>query len=202
MTQPIQDPIQDEEQYRGAVESENAEAWAPAPDEGTGDDHDSETSAPEQAEPSIEAQLQTERERAQGYLEELQRERASFINFRRRTEQEKETWTRDANSALIFNVLPVIDDFERARDNIPADQQDSAWVDGMMLVGRKLLSTLELAGLRPIEAVGKPFDPTVHEAVSVQPVEGQEAGIVLEEYRKGYKIGDRVLRPSMVKVSG
>ncbi|MDP9382080.1 MAG: nucleotide exchange factor GrpE [Chloroflexota bacterium] len=202
MTQPIQDPIQDEEQYRGAVESENAEAWAPAPDEDTGDDRVSETSAPEQTEPSIEAQLQTERERAQGYLEELQRERASFINFRRRTEQEKETWTRDANSALIFNVLPVIDDFERARDNIPTDQQDSAWVDGMMLVGRKLLSTLELAGLRPIEAVGKPFDPTVHEAVSVQPVEGQEAGIVLEEYRKGYKIGDRVLRPSMVKVSG
>jgi molecular chaperone GrpE len=152
--------------------------------------------------PEAERQLAAERERSSGYLEELQRERASFINYRRRTEAEREGWSREANSALIFNILPVLDDFERARQTIPADQRDSAWVDGLMLVGRKLLSTLELAGLRPIEADGKPFDPALHEAVSVVPAGDRESGIVLEELRKGYKIGDRVLRPSMVVVTG
>jgi molecular chaperone GrpE len=191
-------PIEDEQQYQGAVESEDAATWAPEGEAAAGDGG---AEATAEAQPDLEQQLGKERERAQGYLEELQRERASFINYRRRTEAERENWGRDANSALIFNILPVLDDFERARENIPADQKDSAWVDGMMLVGRKLLSTLELAGLRPIEAVGKPFDPALHEAVSVQPVEGQEPGIVLEEYRKGYKMGDRVIRPSMVQVS-
>lgn len=160
--------------------------------------------AEEQPEPAddLAVQLAQERAKSGGYLEELQRERASFINFRRRTEQERENWNRDANAALIFNILPVLDDFERARDAVPGDQSDSAWVDGMLLVGRRLYSTLELAGLRQIEAVGKPFDPSLHEAVSIQPVEDQEAGIVLEEFRKGYMLGDRVLRPSMVKVTG
>lgn len=157
---------------------------------------------PESPEEALAAQLAQEREKSGGYLEELQRERASFINFRRRTEQERENWNRDANAALIFNILPVLDDFERAKDAVPSDQSDSAWVDGMLLVGRRLYSTLELAGLRQIEAVGKPFDPALHEAVSVQPVEDRDAGLVLEEFRKGYMIGDRVLRPSMVKVTG
>lgn len=152
------------------------------------------------AEPDLEQQLTSERERASGYLEELQRERASFINFRRRVEQEKEGWGREANAALIFNVLPVLDDFERARDAIPAGQQDTPWVDGLMLVGRKLYSTLELSGLKQIDAVGKPFDPSLHEAVAVEEAGDQEHSIVVEEYRKGYTLGDRVLRPSMVKV--
>ncbi len=151
---------------------------------------------------TAEEQLTLAQERANGYLEELQRERASFINYRRRTEQERENWAREANAALIFNVLPVLDDFERARVAIPIDQPESAWVDGLMVDGRKLDSTLELAGLRQIEAVGKPFDPTRHEAVSVQPPDGGESGLVVEEYRKGYMLGDRVLRPSMVRVTG
>lgn len=161
------------------------------------------TEAAEPASPeiSLEEQLAQEQERSSGYLEELQRERASFINYRRRTEQERENWAREANAALIFNVLPVLDDFERARSAIPDDQQDAAWVDGLMLVGRKLDSTLELAGLRQIEAMGKPFDPTRHEAVSVQSAEDEEPGMVVEEYRKGYMLGDRVLRPSMVRVT-
>ncbi|MDQ3326994.1 MAG: nucleotide exchange factor GrpE [Chloroflexota bacterium] len=151
---------------------------------------------------TLEEQLAHAQERASGYLEELQRERASFINYRRRTELERENWAREANAALIFNVLPVLDDFERARVAIPAEYQESAWVDGLMLVGRKLDSTLELAGLRQIEAVGKPFDPSRHEAVSVQPPDEAESGLVVEEYRKGYMLGDRVLRPSMVRVTG
>lgn len=195
MTQPVQDEQQMPEEDMTATEEAPASTSTDTPTD----------TLDEQAEPStadLEAQLAQERERSGGYLEELQRERASFINFRRRTEQERESWNRDANAALIFNILPVLDDFERARDAVPEDQKDSPWVDGMLLIGRRLYSTLELAGLRQIEAAGKPFDPSLHEAVSVQPVEDQEAGIVLEELRKGYMLGDRVLRPSMVQVTG
>jgi len=195
MTQQIENeqPADSQELVEPLIEDEAAEQL---------DDTDqTEATAPASPEITLEEQLAREQERSSGYLEELQRERASFINFRRRTEQERENWAREANAALIFNVLPVLDDFERARGAIPEDQQDAAWVDGLMLVGRKLDSTLELAGLRQIEAMGKPFDPTRHEAVSVQPAEGEEPGMVVEEYRKGYMLGDRVLRPSMVRVT-
>lgn len=181
--------IENEDQYGGAAPTEvETSEEAPAPD-GAGVEQD------------IQGELARERERSDGYLEELQRERASFINYRRRMEQEKESWSREANAALIFNILPVLDDFERARGAIPTDQQGSAWVDGLMLVGRKLDSTLELAGLKAIDAVGKPFDPALHEAVSVEEGADGEPQIVVEEYRKGYTLGDRVLRPSMVKVT-
>ncbi len=155
----------------------------------------SETEAP------LEVRLTQEQERASGYLEELQRERASFINYRRRMEQERESWGREANAALIFNLLAVLDDFERAKQAIPEDQRSASWVEGLMLVGRKLYSTLELAGVKAIEAVGKPFDPALHEAVAVQEADDVEHGTVLEEFRKGYLLGDRVLRASMVKVA-
>jgi len=153
------------------------------------------------AQADLEQQLQQEREKAQGLLDELKRERASFINYRRRIEQEKESWSREATASLIYNLLSVLDDFERAKKAIPEEFKGSPWVEGLLLVERKLFSTLELAGLKPIEAVGKPFDPNIHEAVSTEPVEGVEHGTVVEEYRKGYMLGDRVLRPSMVKVA-
>lgn len=151
---------------------------------------------------SPEQQLEEERQRAATYLDELQRERASFINYRRRSEQERAQWGREAQAGLIVDLLPVLDDFDRARETIPADQQQSAWVDGLMLVARKLNSTLELAGLTPIPAQGQPFDPALHEAVSTAPAEeGQQPGTVVQEFRKGYKLGDRVLRPSIVVVA-
>ena len=189
-------PAQEDPQYNGGTEPE--ETMETSPDEAAAHTPPAEPSA----EPGLQEQLDAERERSAGYLEELQRERASFINFRRRTDQEREGWSREANAALLFNLLSVLDDFERARDAIPMEQQTTPWVEGLMLVGRKLHSTLELAGLRQIEAVGRPFDPSLHEAVAADPSSDAEAGAVLEEYRKGYMLGDRVLRPSMVKVAG
>ncbi len=173
----------------------------PVPAEETEDGQQAASDSEEAAAPTIEQQLTEERDRSAAYLEDLQRERASFINFRRRAEQEREQWSREAAAALIYNLLPVLDDFERAREAIPADQQGSPWVDGILLVGRKLYSTLELAGLRAIEADGKPFDPALHEAVSTAPAEDGESGAVLKELRKGYLLGERVLRPSMVIVA-
>ena len=175
--------------------------FADGADEGAAASAHVEASEQDGAAQGPEQQLEEERRRAATYLDELQRERASFINYRRRSEQERTQWSREAQAGLIMDLLPVLDDFDRARETIPADQQQSAWVDGLMLVARKLNGTLELAGLTPIEARGQPFDPALHEAVSTAPAEeGQQPGTVVQEFRKGYKLGDRVLRPSIVVV--
>jgi molecular chaperone GrpE len=190
-------PVENEETQPEAVAEAPPDGQAPA----TGAPEEAATRPEAAAEPDLEAELRRERERSGGYLEELQRERASFINYRRRTEQEKEELSRAANAGLMFNLLAVLDDFERARANIPQDQLKEPWVEGLLLVGRKLYSTLELAGLKPIEAVGRTFDPRLHEAFAAGPGGDLEPDTVIEEYEKGYMLGDRVLRATKVKVS-
>lgn len=195
--EPIDPTGEETQQPLGATETDPVAAAAGVePEEAHGAAPPSEDAAAPAA-----GQVETEREPAGGFLEELQRERAAFINYKRRTEQERATWGHGATAALIHNILPVLDDFERARASIPPEQASSSWVEGLMHVGRKLESTLELAGLRPIEAVGTAFDPALHEAVSSAPAEDGESGVVLEEFRRGYRLGERVLRPSMVQVS-
>ena len=145
----------------------------------------------------LEQALTEEKERAQGYLANWQRAQADFINYRRRSEQEKEELGQFARSALILNLLPALDDLERALASIPADIAQHSWVEGIRLIGRKLRGILETEGLSAIQAVGEPFDPRVHEAIRQE--KGEE-GIVLEEAQKGYKFRDRVIRPSKVVV--
>jgi len=98
---------------------------------------------------------------------------------------------------LILNLLPVLDDFERAFGSIPPKIEKLSWLDGIKLIERKLWAVLQAQGLSPIKALGEPFDPTLHEAVRQD--RGQE-GIVIEEIQKGYLIEDRVIRPSKVVV--
>ena len=145
----------------------------------------------------LEQALTEEKERAQSYLANWQRAQADFINYRRRSEQEKEELSQFARSALILNLLPALDDLERALASIPADIAQHSWVEGIRLIGRKLRGILETEGLSAIQAVGEPFDPRVHEAIRQE--KGEE-GIVLEEAQKGYKFRDRVIRPSKVVV--
>lgn len=148
---------------------------------------------------SVHEQLEKERARAAEYLEQAQRARAEFINFRRRTEQEIQEIRKHAGEHLITRLLPVLDDFHRAVESVPAEHRDDPWLQGMLLIERKLWSILEAEGVRPIEAVGKPFDPTLHEAVTVEEGVGSPDTVV-EEFQRGYTLHDRVLRPSMVKV--
>lgn len=144
-------------------------------------------------------QLEQERARAQDYLEQAQRARAELINYRRRVEQEMEQNRRQAGERVITRLLPVIDDFHRAVEAVPEDQRDNPWVQGVLMIERKLWAVLESEGVRPIEAIGKRFDPTLHEAVTVD--EGVDtADTVVAEFQRGYTLHDRVLRPSMVKV--
>lgn len=155
-----------------------------------------EAELPEDAE-SLKALIAEEREKAEKYLANWQRAQADFINFKRRTEQEREEAAKFANSMLILNVLPVVDDLERALDSVSTKLAGLTWVDGIRLIYRKLRAVLDAQGLTEIEAEGKEFDPNLHEAVMYG--EGEE-GKVIEELQKGYKLYDRVIRPSMVKV--
>jgi molecular chaperone GrpE len=135
--------------------------------------------------------------KAETNLAGWQRAQADFINYKRRSEQEKTEMAQFANSILVLNLLPVLDDFERAFASIPPKLEKLSWVDGVRLIERKLWASLEAQGLTPIKALGEPFDPNLHEAVRQD--KGKE-GTVIEEVQKGYKLHDRVIRPTMVVV--
>ena len=138
-----------------------------------------------------------EKEKAEGYLANWQRAQADFINYKRRSEQEKEEISKFANAVLMLNLLPVLDDLERALASIPPKLVGFTWVEGISLIERKLRTSLEAQGLSQIKALSEPFDPELHEAAMHG--KGKE-GMVVEELQKGYKLHDRVIRPTMVVV--
>ena len=146
---------------------------------------------------SLTKALEEEKAKAERYMASWQRSQADFINYKRRTEQERGDIIRLANANLLFNLLPVLDDMERALDSISDKLAGFTWVDGIVIIYRKLKAILEANGVSEIKAIGKKFDPALHEAVVH--VEGED-GKVTEVLQKGYMLGDRVLRPAMVKV--
>jgi molecular chaperone GrpE len=142
-------------------------------------------------------QLEQERERADANHNNWQRATADFINYKRRVEQEREETARFANTALVLNVLPAVDDLERALQHVDPELEDSVWVEGVRQILRKLKGALNAAGVTEIEAEGEAFDPNLHEAIA----EGEgEEGKVVSEAQRGYRLGNRVIRPSMVVV--
>jgi len=147
---------------------------------------------------SLQKSLAEEKAKAERYLANWQRAQADYINFKKRSEQEKDEVKQFGNAMLIVSLLPVLDDLERALASVSANMAGLTWVDGVRLIYRKLRTILEAQGLSEIKAVGQPFDPKLHEAVLRAP--GEE-GIVLEELQKGYRLREeRVIRPSMVVV--
>jgi len=141
--------------------------------------------------------LAEERAKAEDYLDSWKRVQADFINFKRRSEQEKEETSKFANSVLILNLLPILDDLERALNSIPPRLAKLPWVEGIKLIERKFHAILEEQGVTKIQTKGKPFDPNLHEAAMRS--EGRE-GMVVKELQKGYKFRDRVIRPAQVAV--
>jgi len=146
---------------------------------------------------SITKALSEEKEKAEKYLANWQRAQADLANYKRRGEQERAEATNFANSTLILSLLPVLDDLERALGSVPEGFAESPWVEGIKHIYRKLQAVLESQGVSAIEAEGKDFDPNFHEAVMA--VEGED-GKVIEEVQKGYKLRNRVIRPTRVKV--
>ncbi|MDO4564175.1 MAG: nucleotide exchange factor GrpE [Clostridia bacterium] len=148
----------------------------------------------EQAREHIEG-LQKERDEM---VELLKRTQADFDNYRKRNAQIRLDSFEDGKRECIAQLLPALDDFERMLES--GDDSSNAWMEGVKLVYKKLTDALKAQGLSEIETEGK-FDPSVHNAVLTEAVEGREAGEVLQVFQKGYKAGDRVIRPAMVKVS-
>ncbi len=145
----------------------------------------------------LRAALQEEREKSQGYLASWQRTAADFQNQKRRVEQERSEVARLANASLVINLLPLMDDLERALRTVDSNLAGLTWIDGVWLIQRKFQAVLENAGCREIEADGQPFDPNLHEAISE--ASGEE-GKIISVVQQGYKLGDRVIRPAMVVV--
>ena len=130
----------------------------------------------------------------------LMRNLAEFENFRNRSEKEKASMFEVGSKSVIEKILPVIDNFERGLAAVPEDEKDSAFVDGMDKVYRQMLTELDAIGVKPIEAVGKEFDPEFHNAVMQVESEEYDSGIVAQELQKGYIYHDSVVRHSMVGV--
>lgn len=145
----------------------------------------------------LRARLEEEKERAQNYLANWQRAAADYQNFKRRVEQERSEAARLAGASVVINLLPLLDDLERALRTVDSKLAGLTWIDGIWLIYRKFQAVLENAGVQEIPAEGQPFDPQVHEAISEAP--GEE-GKVVSVVQKGYKLGDRVIRPAMVVV--
>ena len=147
------------------------------------------------------AELEEAKALAAEHLATLQRTAADFANFKRRTAEDRERELGLASESLLRKLLAVADDFDRALEAMPADLKGVAWIDGVVLLDRKLRALLESEGVTPIEAVGKPFDPREHEAIASVPATGRPDGEVVAELQRGYRVRDRVLRPAMVAVA-
>jgi molecular chaperone GrpE len=140
--------------------------------------------------------------KADDYLAALQRERAEFTNFRRRTAEEREKALGLAGVDLIAKVLSLANDFDRAIETRPAELEGNAWVEGIAAIDRKLRLLLDSEGVTPVDAVpGTPFDPREHEAVVSVPGTGRAEGEIVEEIRRGYRLRDRLIRPALVAVA-
>ena len=150
--------------------------------------------------------LTAERDNAQAqaadYLQALQRERAEFQNFRRRTTEERDREAGLAGDLLLFKVLTLADDFDRAIDSRPTSPETASWVEGVAAIDRKLRQLLESEGLQPIEVKpGMAFDPREHEALVSVPGSEQPEGTIVAELQRGYRIRDRILRPARVAIA-
>ena len=143
--------------------------------------------------------LAEEAARAEGYMVNWQRTQADFLNYKKRTQKEKEEVGILVKGEAILGLLPVLDDLERALDSIPSRLARHPWTGGVKLIASKFRSVLKAQGITEIKALGEDFNPDLHEAAMRVP--GKE-GFIIKELYKGYKIGDKIIRPTRVVVGG
>ena len=193
-----------EEAKKSAAETESAEAEAEETEE-TSEEAGSEE-AKEDAEKKTGKKLfgkkkEKKDETIEELTDKLTRQMAEFDNFRKRTEKEKSQMYEVGAKDIIEKILPVVDNFERGLDAVKEEEKEDPFVQGMEKVYKHLVTTLEGIEVKPIEAVGQPFDPNFHNAVMHVEDENFGENIVAEEFQKGYTYRDSVVRHSMVKVA-
>lgn len=179
-------------EHNQAAEADGQEAQAEAVSAAGSDEHHVEV---------LRAEAEEYKKQAEENYQKLLRVQADYDNFRRRTRQEKEEFAKYASEKLVEQLLPVYDNFDRAIEAGKESTDYSALLKGIEMIFRQFASILESEGVTPIEAVGQPFNPEFHQAVMQVETDEYEEGIVVEELQKGYKMKDKVIRPSMVKVS-
>ena|SRR5579864_804280 len=192
-------------------ETENPQRTAPAPEvvdtrasraagEQTPSNAEAPPADPAGAPQADDPQLRAARDEAQATYARYQRLAADFENYKRRTRQELADRTQYANEELVLKLLPILDNFRRALEHAPQDI-DRNWYEGIKLVARQFEDVLAAQGLSQIAAVGERFDPTQHEAIAREETDEHEEGTVVEEMQPGYRLHNRVLRPTLVKVA-
>jgi len=194
--------------YASASESEQESSSFAASAASTGEQHspvsEEEITQPVTGEgqiPNLEESLLEAQKKAQEYLEALQRERAEFVNYKKRIERDQQLFRQEAVGNVVKRYLPIVDDLELALKNKPEGTNHDSWVAGIELIYQKMLSALAADGVTPIGEVGEVFDPTIHEAISQAESDEFESGKVIDIVQKGYIIGDKVLRPALVRVA-
>jgi molecular chaperone GrpE len=145
--------------------------------------------------------LEAEQLKTGEYLDMLRRTQADFVNYRRRTSQEQSEGRTTAQIAVLDQILPVLDDLGRALQAAPPELANNSWVQGILLVAKRLTATLEQLGVKQIGRPGEPFDPRWHEALSTEVRSDVPEGTILHVTRPGYVIGERVIRPAQVIVA-
>jgi molecular chaperone GrpE len=145
--------------------------------------------------------LQEARSKADEYLDGWQRARAEFANYKKRVEREQAQIYQTTAGNILKRYLDVLDDLERALKNRPESGEGAAWAEGIELIYRKLQSILESEGVKPMEAKGHMFDPNLHEAISQEESDEYESGQIIDVVKQGYLLGDRVLRPALVRIA-
>jgi molecular chaperone GrpE len=165
-----------------------------------------ESGEPDQREAALAAelkiQLEAEQARSEEYLDLLRRTQADFINYKRRTSQEQNEGRVSAQAAVLAQILPVLDDLGRALQAVPPELSDNSWVQGILLVAKRLTNVLDQLGVRPLGQSGEKFDPRWHEAVTREARSDVPEGTILQVFRPGYTLGDRIIRPAQVAVAG
>lgn len=146
-------------------------------------------------------ELDDMRQKVDEFSDGWQRERAEFANYRKRIERDREMERQNSKIDIIKKYLAVNDDFERAMKNIPQESVQAAWLEGLQLINQKLKTLLDGEGITAIPAENKAFDPVLHEAISHEDNPDFESGQIIEVVQKGYAIGDRIIRPALVRVA-
>lgn len=149
----------------------------------------------------LKKKLEEKAKESEENYDRLLRTAADFENYKKRAAREKEDWTKFANEDLIKSILPFVDNLERAVNHAQKIADTGVLVEGVRLTLQQLLQALNKFGLSSFESIGKPFDPTMHEAMLVVETDKHEPNQVMEEFQKGYLLNDRLLRPATVSVS-
>lgn len=161
----------------------------------------SEEELPELQEGDADDELSQLKSQAAEYLDGWQRARAEFANYKKRVERENEGARQRITAEMLLRYLDIMDDLERALENSPDKNDMHEWISGIELIYQKFSAILESEGVEPIETEGERFDPNLHEAISYEDTDEFEGGSIIAVTQRGYKLGDRIVRPAMVRVA-